>query len=180
MKNFTKLFFVIVLAGVSVSALAQTPKFAHINFQELVILMPEYDSATVKFDTFASELADQISSMEKELQDKYTVYQQKNATWPASVLEDKQKEIQSLGQRLEEFRRTAQQDSQVKQQELMLPILEKARATITTIAKRENIIYVFDVSAGALSYFDEQQSIDLLPIVKKDLNITKELPRATR
>ena len=180
MKNFTKLFFVIVLAGVSVSALAQTPKFAHINSQELIVLMPEYDEFTSKLDIFINELSEQISSMEKELQDKYTVYQQKNATWPASVLEDKQKEMQSLDQRLAEFRKTAQQEAQAKQQELMLPIIEKAKTTIATIAKRENIVYVFDVSTGPLAYFDEQQSIDLLPLVKKELKITKELPRATR
>ena len=88
--------------------------------------------------------------------------------------------MQDLNQRMEEFRQIAQQDYQREQQDLMLPILEKARNTISAVAKRENIVYVFDVSTGALSYFDEKQSIDLLPMVKKELNITKELPRPVR
>jgi outer membrane protein len=166
MKKIVKLFLVVAFAGISVSALAQAPKFAHINFQELVMLMPESDSATVKMEVFA-----------KELQDKYALYVAKNASWTAGVLEAKQKELNELNQRLEEFKQTAQSDYQRKQQELMLPILEKARNTISTVAKREHFVYVFDVSTGALSYFDEQQSTDLLPLVKKELNITKELPR---
>lgn len=177
MKKIVKLFLVVAFAGISVSALAQAPKFAHINFQELVMLMPESDSATVKMEVFAKELQEQIEDLQKELQDKYTLYVAKNASWTAGVLEAKQKELNELNQRLEEFKQTAQSDYQRKQQELMLPILEKARNTISTVAKREHFVYVFDVSTGALSYFDEQQSTDLLPLVKKELNITKELPR---
>jgi outer membrane protein len=181
MKNFTKLFLlVVVMTGISVSASAQSPKFAHINFQEFVMLMPESDAASANLETFGKELQEQIEGIQKELQDKFAIYQQKRATWTASVLEDKQKEIQNLNQRMEEFQRTAQSDYQKKQQELMLPILEKARNTVNTVAKREHFIYVFDVSTGALSYYDEQQSTDLLPLVKKELNITKELPRTNR
>jgi len=180
MKKITKLFLVVVLACISLSAFAQAPKFAHINFQEFVLLMPESDSASVKLEAFGKELQEQIESMQMELQNKYTIFVNNNANWTAGVLEARQKELQELSQRLEEFRQIAQQDFQQKQQELMLPILEKARKTISTVAKRENFIYVFDVSTGALSYFDEQQSTDLLPMVKKELKITKELPRTNR
>ncbi|MDR0295116.1 MAG: OmpH family outer membrane protein [Prevotellaceae bacterium] len=180
MKKITKLFLVVIMACISASAFAQTPKFAHINFQEFVMLSPESDSASVKLEAFGKELQDQIEGMQKELQDKFTIYQQQQGNWTAGVLEAKQKELQDLNQRMEEFRQVAQQDFQQKQQELMLPILEKARKTISTVAKRENFIYVFDTSTGALSYFDEQQSTDLLPMVKKELNITKELPRTNR
>ena len=178
MKKLTKLFLVVVvMAGISVSAAAQTPKFAHINSQELIFLMPEYDSVMVKMEAFGKELQEQIEGMQKELQDKYAIYQQKNATWTAGVAEAKLKELNDLGQRAEEFRQTAQQDFQKQQQELMSPVIEKAKKTIAVVAKRENFLYVFDLSAGSLAYFDEQQSTDLLPLVKKELKITKELPR---
>lgn len=180
MKHFAKLFLVVVMAGISVAAFAQAPKFAHINFQELVVLMPESDSAKVKMEAFGKELQEQIEALQTELQSKFTTYQQKQATWTAGVLEAKQKELQELNQRMEEFKQTAQEEFQKKQQELMVPILDKAKKTIATVAKREGYIYVFDISTGVLPYFDEQQSTDFLPLIKKELKITKELPRATK
>jgi len=180
MKKITKLFLVVVMACISVSAFAQTPKFAHINFQEFVLLMPESDAASEQLEAFGKELQEQIESMQTEFQTKMAEYEKKATVWTSSVLEDKQKEIQDLQRRISNFQQVAQQDFNQKQQELMLPILEKARKTIATVAKRENFTYVFDISTGALPYFDEQQSTDLLPIVKKELNITKELPRTNR
>jgi outer membrane protein len=114
--------------------------------------------------------------MQLELQTKYTTYQQKQATWSVALLETKQKEIQDLSTRVEEFQRTAQEELQRTQQQLLQPVILKANQAIEKIAKREGLIYVFDISAGVVTYFNPEQSIDILPLVKKELNITKELP----
>jgi outer membrane protein len=168
------------MAGISASAVAQAPKFAHINSQELIMLMPESDSAKVKLDAFSKELQDQMESMQTEFQNKFAEYERRNASWTAGILEAKQKELQDLSRRIEEFRQVAGDEYQRQQHELMAPIFEKARNTISKVAKKEGYIYVFDTSGGALAYFDEQQSTDLLPALRKELNITRELPRSNR
>jgi outer membrane protein len=114
--------------------------------------------------------------MQLELQTKYATYQQKQATWTAALLETKQKELQDLSVRAEEFQRTAQEELQRTQQQLLQPVILKANTTIEKVAKQEGLIYVFDVSAGVVTYFNPEQSVDILPLVKKELNITKELP----
>ena len=180
MKKITKLLLVVLMACISTAAFAQAPKFAHLNFQEFVLLMPESDLASEQLEAYGKELQEQIESMQTEWQTKLAEYERKATVWTSSILEEKQKELQELQRRISSFQQTAQASFQEKQQELMLPIIEKARKTIATVAKRENFTYVFDISTGALSYFDEQQSTDLLPMVKKELNITKELPRTNR
>jgi hypothetical protein len=54
---------------------------------------------------------------------------------------------------------------------LLAPIQEKVRSTITKIAKANGLIYVFDVTG--LLYFNETQSTDLMPLVKKEMGINK-------
>jgi outer membrane protein len=177
MKYFITSF--VLLAGFFSAVFAQTPqpyKFGHINSQELVVLMPERDSAQAKMETITKDLQEQIQAMQLELQTKYTAYQQKQAVWTAAVLEVKQKEMQDLSARIEEFQRTAQEELQRSQQQLLQPVIQKATKAIETIAKREGFTYVFDTSTGVLPYFNPEQSIDILPLVKKELNITKELP----
>jgi outer membrane protein len=176
MKHFITLFFVLLFAGIFNAASAQNYKFGHINTQELIALMPERDSAQAKLEIITKDLQEQIQAMQLELQTKYATYQQKQATWTAAILEAKQKEIQDLSVRAEEFQRTAQEELQRQQQLLLQPVILKANATIEKVAKQEGLIYVFDVSTGVVPYFNPEQSIDILPLVKKELNITKELP----
>ena len=174
MKHFITLF--VLLSGFFSTVFAQNYKFGHINTQELIVLMPERDSAQVKMETITKDLQEQIQAMQLELQTKYTTYQQKQATWTAAILEAKQKELQELSVRAEEFQRTAQEELQRQQQLLLQPVIQKATKAIEKIAKQEGFTYVFDVSSGVLQYFNPEQSVDVLPLVKKELNITKELP----
>ena len=174
MKKFAKLFLVVVMAGVCVPAFAQ--KFAHINSQDLIMLMPESDTAREKLEAFAKVLQEDLESMQTEFQNKLAEYERRSATWTASILEARQKELQELSRRIEDYRQSAGEELQREQQTVMMPVFDKARTTIATVAKREGFIYVFDTSAGPLAYYDEKQSTDLLPLVKKEMNITRELP----
>ncbi len=60
------------------------------------------------------------------------------------------------------------------QQVLMSPVIEKAQNAITKVAKENGLTYVFDLSAGSLIYYDDKGSVDLLPLVKKELGIPAE------
>ena len=66
----------------------------------------------------------------------------------------------------------AQRDYAKKQEELLQPIIEKAKAAIDKIAAAGGYLFVFDTSAGSLAYFDEAALTDLAPEVRKELGIT--------
>ena len=59
---------------------------------------------------------------------------------------------------------------QQKEAELFQPIMDKAQAAIEKVSKSNGFTYVFDISAGGVVYFSEK-SIDILPLVKKELGI---------
>jgi hypothetical protein len=58
----------IILMGILVgkSVLAQSFKFGHINSDELIKSMPEYDSATVKLQKAQKELTNALEIMQVE------------------------------------------------------------------------------------------------------------------
>ncbi len=169
MKKVTKLLAV-VLMFVSAQSFAQV-KLAHVNMQELVALMSESDSANVKLEKYGKELSDQMQDMQKELQGKYETYQQKSGTWTASVLESKQKELQDMQGRLEQFQQNAQNDYQQMNQKLYAPIVKKANDAVSKIGKENAYTYIFDLSGGSLIYVSESLSTDLMPLAKKALGI---------
>ena len=156
------------MAFVAVAGFAQ-PKFAHVNSNELVQLMPEMDQARETMEAASKEAQDTFQSMYEEYQTKVQQYQQKSSTWTPAIKESKEKELADIQQRLEEFNQTIQQELQMQQNQLMAPIYQKAQETIQSLAKAGGYIYVFDSQAAL--YIDDKQSTDLTPAARKALNI---------
>ena len=89
-----------------------------------------------------------------------------------AVRELKEKELNELIKRRNDFEQIAQQDLQKRYNELLAPIIEKAKGAIDKVAAAGGYLAVFDTSAGSLAYFDEATLTDLAPVVKKELGIT--------
>ena len=172
MKKIVLLAFCVLSFGAL--SQAQNLKFGHLNTNELISLMSERDSAVVKLQAYQNELEETLEGMGTEYNNKVNEYQRKQNEWAPVVLESKQRELQELGQRIQQFQANAQQDMAQMQQTLMTPVIEKAQNAITKVAKANNLVYVFDLSVGALIYFDDAVSLDLLPLAKKELGIPAE------
>ena len=84
----------------------------------------------------------------------------------------KEKELNDMQTRTREFQERAQQDYQKKQNELLAPIIDKAKSAIDKVAAAGGFLVVFDTSTGSLAYFDEATLTDVAPVVKKELGIT--------
>lgn len=171
--NRIKFFITLALVAFGSASIAQSPlKFGHINGQELLMLMPERDSAEIKLRAYASDLSEQVEQLHVEYNNKAQTFIQRRDTFSPAIREARERELAQLQQRIQEFESTAQQDYQRMQGELMKPLMDRADAAINKVAKDNGFIYIFDVSAGSVVYFSEQ-STDILPLVKKELNITK-------
>jgi len=147
-------------------------KFGHINSNELISLMPERTEAQTKLQEYAGQLEDQLTAMQTELENKYNEYLKQESTYNDIVKETKQKELQDLQTRIQEFQGSAQENYQKKESELIQPIIDKANNAIQEVGKENGFTYIFDVSAGAVVYFADD-SIDILPLVKTKLGITE-------
>ena len=170
-----KKFAIVLLAAFFTVALsAQTVKFGHINTSELVGLMSDTDSARVQLQAYQKELVDEMETMQTEYNNKLNTYQQKQATWTAAIKESKEAEIIEMQQRLQQFQQTAQQDLAQLEQKLYAPIFEKARNAVSKIAKDKGLTFVFELSSNPVVYYNEAQSVDILPLAKAALGIPAE------
>jgi len=172
MNRITKLFLVLSLAMMASSASAQDFKFGHIDGQELLTLMPERDSAEAKLRAYGMDLTEQIEQLHVEYNNKAQTFIQRRATLSDAIREARERELAELQQRIQEFEMTAQQDYQRMQGELMQPLIKKAEEAIEKVGKANGFTYIFDVSVGSVVYFSDQ-SIDVTPLVKQELKITK-------
>lgn len=170
MKHFSKILLVLFLFSTSTS-FAQTFKFGHINSQDLINLMSERDSAVVKLDKYSKDLQATMEGFQTEYMTKAQVYQQKQATWTAAVLESKQRELQEIQSRLENFQQSASQEYRQMEQLFYAPVIQKANEVINKIGKDKGFTYIFDTSTGVVPFINTAQSEDIMSLAKTALNI---------
>lgn len=144
-------------------------KFGHIDSNELLKLMPGRDSIVAQITEYATTLQNQLKGMESELQIKYDDYTTNADKWTPLIKQTKEKEIQDIQIRIETFQKSAEEDLQQKQGELLQPIIDKAKAAIESVAKTNGYTYVFDAGLGILLYAEPSDNI--LPLVKAELGI---------
>lgn len=177
MKTTKKLILALVAAAGFVtlgsSNASAQQKFGYLNSQELISLMPERDSVQAKMAVLGKELEEQFNSMRTEMTNKAQELQNTLSTLSETVRKQKEKDLFDLQTRLEEFQQSAQEELQARQAELFKPLLEKAQAAVTKVAKEQGLTAVFDLATGALAYYNEAQMVNLLPFAKKALGITK-------
>ena len=153
-----------VVATMSMSA----QKFGHIYSDSLLQIMPEYSDAQVQLKSLSDEFQKAIEQKEAELQTKYDDYVQNGQDLPAAIKQNRENEIQSLQQNLQQFAVSIQDELDKEQQALIAPILEKARLAIEAVGKKNGFTYVFDASIGILLF---ENGENIMPLVKTELGL---------
>jgi outer membrane protein len=172
MKRFVSItVLIIVIALTGSSAMAQTLKFGHINSDELIQIMPEYDSATVTLEAFRKDLINALELMSVEFNNKNEAYQKDSKNLSDIVKQTKEQELIDMQKRIQDFQNNAQTQLQNKQAEVFQPIYAKVDKAIKDVGKDNGFLYVFDVAKGSLLYYDETKSTNVLSLVKTKLGL---------
>ena len=162
-----KILLIVAVSLIGVAASAQ--KFAYVNFNELVQLMPESDQARAVMQESQKNAQESYQEMMNEFQDKYSKYQQNVNSYTPATRKTKEDELTQIQQRIQEFSQNVEQELQEQQQQLMEPIYKKAQEKMNEIAKAGGYVFVFD--RGSVLYIDETQSTDITPECRKALGI---------
>ncbi len=152
------------------NAMAQkTVKLGHINSNDLMKIMPGRDSAQTVLQAEVTELENTLKSMQAEAEKRYNDYVANQAGWTELIRQTKQREIQDMAARIEEFQKNAQEQLQNREQELLEPIINRAKKAIEDVAKEGGYTYILDAGTAAVLY--SQDSDDIMPLVKKKLGL---------
>lgn len=169
MKRFVSLFSLIIIFASS--GYSQSIKFGHINSDELIQAMPEYDSATAKLEKLRKELVNALDLMTVELNNKSDSYNKESKNLTDIVRQTKEQELVDLNKRIQDFQQNAQTQLQNKQVELFQPIYTKVDKAIKDVGKENGFLYIFDTSKGSLLYFDETKSVNVLSLTRTKLGM---------
>lgn len=166
-----KKLLIAVLCFISASAFAQDLKFGHLDTQALITIMPEYQTAQKELEDLGLKYKLEMQNLESEFQKKYAAFQQEAEKLDPAIAASRQSELEKMYENMQAFQQTAQESLQKKQMDVMLPIADKVKKTVAQVGDELKLIYVFDIQEGTNLLYHSDQSIDVLPYVKKKLGL---------
>lgn len=168
------------VAGLAMNQVSAQSKFGYVNAAELLYLMPEMKRVEQVLDSFETALADLYK---KDVADyevlvkKFEKAQQDGAS--DGMLKILQDEILAKQDYLGKAQQVYQDELVEKQTKLLTPLNEKIMKAIKEVATEKGLNYIFDISKGAVLFWDEKD--DVSKEVRKKLGIseTATLPNNT-
>ena len=142
-RKFALLLLVFAALGFN-SAFAQSGglKVGYVNSDSVLVSLPEYQSQTKQYESYAKQLQKQIETKEQEFQTKLQSLQQEANDLIPEVLQERQRELQQLQQNLQQFSQQSQVNLGRKEQQLMQPLVVKVQQAIEDVAKEQNFDFI--------------------------------------
>lgn len=166
-----KKFALVIMLILPMGVFAQNLKFGHINAMEIITTMPEYTKAQNDLKALSDQLGKELQRTQEEFNKKYQEFMQTKDSLPVNIAERRQKELEDMMQRQQQFQEKAQQDMEKAQNDMLAPVYKKLDDAIKTVGASEGVIYIFDLARTAIPYVNESQSVNLNTKVKAQLGI---------
>jgi outer membrane protein len=161
------LFALFCCVGIKESA---AQKFGHVNFAELYKQVPGRDVAEAEYEKYYMEIKQQVEAMENELQQKKMEFDANSANMTSLIKTAKQRELEDLYARYQEFGASVSADLQAKEVELSEPLIAKARKAVEDVAKEHGFTYIFNSSDGLVLYATPSDDVMELALKKLGVN----------
>jgi outer membrane protein len=145
-------------------------KFAHVNTQEIIQVMPEYATARAEIEKLQSQYEADLKSMQDELQKKGEAFEKEQATLPDNIKQRRQQELQDMYQKIQQSYQDNQQALQKAQQEKMQAITTKMLDAIKQVGDQGGYVYVMEMGSG-IPYISSTLSTDITAQVKQKLGL---------
>ena len=117
------------------------------------------------------QYADEYERMRAELEMKGKEYEAVKDSLPASILERRERALQDLITRMQEYEQTSYQSLQQAQQAKLAEVNNKLQKAIQEVGREGGYICVFDIASG-IPYISETLCDDLNAKVKAKLGIS--------
>lgn len=147
--------------------------FGYINFDEVLVLMPDYAIAKRNIEDLRIKYEAETRRSEEEFNRKYEDFLDGQRDFAPSILRKRQAEIQDMMDRNVAFKEEAGRLLAQAERDAIAPLREKLTAAIQSVGSRLGLAFVLNSAANSLPFVDPVKGVDITEEVKKALEITE-------
>lgn len=164
-----KLLAVAIVLFIGATQMSAQSKIAHIDTEELVSIMPEMKQAGNELEKISKTYETELRNLASTFESRRNRYENEAESKTDEENMLRAQELQEMQNNIQEYRQTAMRELEQKEQDIVAPLLEKARKAIEKVGRAQGFDYVLDARLGAGIIVADGKN--LLEDVKKELNI---------
>lgn len=164
-----KKILILLLIMAPMSLFAQ--KFGFVNAPAIAQVMPEFTKAQNELQTLQKQYADEYERLRAELEKKGMEFEQLKDSLPASILQRRERDLQELYTRLQQYEQESYQNLQQAQNTKIAEVNSKLQEAIQAVGREGGYICVFDIASG-IPFISETLCENLDAKVKAKLGIS--------
>ena len=127
--------------------MAQVQKIAHVNYNEIINVMPELANYENEMSKLQLAFQQQMKAYEDEYTRKMTDYTSQADSLTENIKVLRMQEIQQIQERSENYYQVAQEDMQKKSEELQAPMRDKILKAIASVCEEDGYTYILNPQA---------------------------------
>lgn len=164
-----KKILILLLVMAPLSLFAQ--KFGYVNAPSIAQVMPEFTKAQNELQTLQKQYSDEFDRLRTELEKKGLEFEQLKDSLPANILQRRERELQDLYTRLQQYEQESYQNLQQAQNTKFAEVNNILQNAIQAVGREGGYICVFDIASG-IPYISETLCDNLDAKVKAKLGIS--------
>ena len=166
MRNLLLLALALALSA----TLARAQKIGYVNSQEILTELEEFKAVESDLVGFRDQQQKLLETKVQAFQTQLQELEQQNAEGllTPKQIQEKQLEMQTKQQELQEMEASIQQQLLERREEKFQPIFDRINTAIETVAQANGYQYVFDASVGGVIVYADE-SMDITDLVKAEL-----------
>lgn len=165
-----KKLFLAALIALPMSVAAQTIKLGHFRSSDVLQSMPEFTEAQNEMNKQSKMHDDEYKRITSEYQKTLEEFVNAQDSLPQNIAERRQKELQDMAQKVQEYAQFADQDLSQLQKKLMDPIVMKINDAVKAVGDAQGMTYIFDLNSTSIPYVNDKVSVDLTEAIKSKVN----------
>ncbi|ABG60651.1 OmpH family outer membrane protein [Cytophaga hutchinsonii] len=151
-------------------------KIGIVDVEYIINKHPDTKKIEADLQAYEDQLRKQLESKYNEYQVKLEDYKRGGSVLPPAVKADKEKELMTMQQSIQQFETTAQEDLQSKSISMLDPLLNKIQLSIDKVAAANNYTYIISThvdSGGSaiILYAKNKAEDDISNLVLKDMGV---------
>ena len=165
-----KLIICAICAFCGFTTASAQAKFGHVNTQEIIQAMPEYNKAKTEIDQLQAQYEADLKSMQDELNKKAEAFDKEQATLPENIKQRRQQELQDMYTKIQQSYQDNQQALAKASQDKMQAITTKVLDAIKAVGQAGQFVIINEINAG-IPYISTTLSTDVTAQVKAKLGL---------
>lgn len=172
----TILFLLLTVVSLAVSAQDAQPKdsiafkFGYLSYDSVMVAVPDYTELKTNMAQLREQYEAEQKRVENDFNKKYEEFLDGQASFPKTILQKRQSELQEMLDRNIEFKKQSQKMLSEAEANMMEAIKTTINMAVNIIAQKRGYAFVLNTDKEAVTFINPALGEDITEAVKQLLN----------